>query len=36
VKYYTKNTTETVWFTDLAGNAGSGMVKVDWIIPPSS
>jgi hypothetical protein len=34
--YYTANTTETIDFVDLAGNAGSGAVAINRIVPPSS
>jgi hypothetical protein len=35
LKYYTANATEEIFFSDLAGNVNSGVLKVDWIIPPS-
>jgi hypothetical protein len=36
VKYYTGNVEEVVDFADFAGNVGSGVVKITWIVPPSS
>lgn len=35
MQFYLANMTETVNFTDLAGNAGSGQVAVNRIVPPT-
>jgi hypothetical protein len=34
-KTYTANGSETVNFTDVAGNTGSVEVQVDWIVVPT-
>jgi hypothetical protein len=36
MNFYITNTAESISFTDLAGNMGTGQITINRITPPSS